>query len=96
MAIILKQQQKKTNWFALLTFVFLLAVIFGGAYFLFFASSPGIEIIAPASFQSTAELSRVEFDPSQIISNPTLKTLRQYGNLPNVGNLGRDNPFLGF
>ncbi len=96
MAIILKQQRKKTNWFALLTFVFFLVVIFGGAYLLFFADSPVIEIIAPTTFRSTAELSQVEFDPSQIISNPTLKTLRQYGNLPNVGNLGRDNPFLNF
>lgn len=96
MAIVLKEQKKRVNWFAFLVFVFFLTIIFGGAYLLFFTPLPGIETLVPTTLRSATELSQVDFDPAEVISNPTLNTLRQYGNLPNVGNLGRDNPFLGF
>ena len=96
MAIIIQQQKKKMNWFALLIFLFFFAVIFGGAYFLFFTPLPGIEIIVPTTLKSAGKLSQVDFDSSKIITDPKLKTLRQYGDLPNTGELGRDNPFLGF
>ncbi len=96
MAIVLKEQKKRINWFVFLVFIFFLVIIIGGAYLLFFTPLPGIETLAPSTLKSTTELSQVDFDPAQIISNPTLNTLRQYGNLPSVGNLGRDNPFLGF
>lgn len=86
-------RERKTNWFAILIFLFLLAVIGGGGYFLFFAPTPGIEIIAPPSLQETEAISEAAFDPGPIVNDPVLKTFREYGTTPSVGNLGRSDPF---
>lgn len=95
MAIILKEQKRKANWFAIVVFLFLLVVILITAYFLFFAPVPGIETIAPTGLKSVSQLSKEAelFDPTTVVSDPVLKTLRQYGGLPSTGNLGRANPF---
>ena len=96
MAILIEQQKRKTNWFGILTFLFLLLVIFGGGYFLFFSPTPGIEVIIPSSLESAEQLSEVQIDPSALIANPALKKLRMYGGQPSIGTVGRQNPFLGF
>lgn len=96
MAILLQQQKRKTNWFAVFVFLFLIAVIFGGGYFLFFAPTPGIDIIIPASLGTAEKISKVHIDPAQIINDPMLKNLRHYGTAPSAGNVGRKNPFMGF
>jgi len=97
MAIELKEQKRKgVNWFSILVFAFFFIVVIVGGYFLFFAETPGIEIVAPSVLRSTSEIAEVDFDPSQVISHPGLKSLRQYGGLPTVGRLGRPNPLLGF
>lgn len=94
MAIVLQPQKKKTNWFVIGVFVFLLLVIIIGAYFLFFAPVPKIEVFIPTSLQSLNKITEEEFDPAQINAHPVLGNLAEYGDLPSVGNIGRDNPFL--
>jgi len=96
MAIVLKEQKRKFNWFAVVVVVVLTVVIIGGGYLLFFTETPVIEIVAPSTLQRTAEIAEVNFDPSVVISHPVLKTLRQYGARPGVGQLGRQNPLIGF
>ena len=96
MAIELKEQKKGFNWFAVVVFVFLAVVIVGGGYLLFFTETPAIEIVAPSTLRETAKIAEVEFDPSVVVSHPVLKTLRQYGSRPGVGQLGRPNPLIGF
>ena len=95
MALIMEQKQVRgVNWFAVFVFIFLLAVIAGGGYFLFFAPTPYIDTIVPSSLDMTDRLSQAQFDLSNIINNPTLKTLHEYGTVPAVGSLGKQNPFL--
>lgn len=94
MAIIIEQRERSINWFAVCVFLFLFAVIVGGGYYLFFAPTPGIEMITPAPLESSEALSRATFDPVGILNNPVLKGLRQQGISPGVGNLGRRNPFV--
>lgn len=96
MAILIEQQNRKTNWFAIFIFLFLFAVILGGGYFLFFSPTPGIDVIIPNSLESVEALSEVQIDPSAIVANPILKNLRQYGSEPSIGTVGRQNPFMGF
>lgn len=96
MAIIVEENKKGFNWLAIVVFIFLLAVIFGGAYLLFFAPTPGIEVVAPTLLKTTAEISQIRFDASAVINHPSLKTLRQFGGLPTVGQLGRPNPLISF
>lgn len=96
MPIIIEQQKRKTNWLGALVFIFLLIVIVGGGYFLFFAPTPGIEIIAPSQLEEVSGLAEAQFDPTKLINDPVLKSLRQYGTQPSPGPLGRDNPFISF
>jgi len=98
MAIVIKQQKKGIDWFVIVVFAFFFLVVVIGSYFLFFTEAPLIEAITPTTLRSVVQISTEAeiFDPSEIISNPVLKKLRQYGGLPSVGNLGRDNPFLSF
>lgn len=96
MAIELEKQQRNINWFGIIVFIFLLSVIIGLVYFLFFTETPGIEVVAPSILQKTEKIADIQFDPSEVISHPVLKNLRQYGAMPGVGQLGRPNPFIRF
>jgi len=96
MAIELRERKSNISWFGLFAFLFLLIVVVGGAYFLFFTATPGVEVIAPSVLKSTSELAEVEFDPSEVINHPRLKGLKQFGGLPTIGSTGRLNPLIGF
>ncbi|OGY63093.1 MAG: hypothetical protein A2745_01595 [Candidatus Harrisonbacteria bacterium RIFCSPHIGHO2_01_FULL_44_13] len=96
MAILVSEQKKPINWFAIIFVVILIALVAGGAYYLFFAPTPGIEIIVPPSLQSVTKISQVEFDPAAVVNSRAFKVLRSYTGLPSVGTLGRGNPFIGF
>jgi len=96
MAIIIEQKREPFNWFGFFTVIFLLLVIFGGAYYLFFAPAPGIEIIAPLPLEQAGELSRIQFDPAAVVQSPQFKRLKVYSGLPGVGVLGRSDPFSPF
>lgn len=94
MALIIEQNKRGVNWFGIFVFFFLLTVIFGGGYFLFFGPTPAIEIIAPVQLDSADKISQVKLDAETIMENPVLNTFREYGTAPGVGSLGRSNPFL--
>ncbi|MBM3281593.1 MAG: hypothetical protein FJY91_02515 [Candidatus Harrisonbacteria bacterium] len=96
MAIIIENRKSNFNFFTFLFFIFLFFVVIGGAYYLFFAPTPGIEIVAPSSLQSSEEIADVKFDPGSVIGDPVLKNLRQFGAPPEPGDLGRSNPFSSF
>ena len=93
MAIVVEQQERRVNWFAIAVFLFLLAVIFGGGYFLFFAPTPAIELITPEPLHDAEALSQVTLDPASVINSPAFKNLRRYGTPPAGGNTGKQNPF---
>lgn len=94
MALIIEQTRRSVNWFGILVFIFLLGVIFGGGYFLFFGPTPAIEIIAPVELGAADKIAGIKLDAGKVIESPVLKTFKQYGTDPGVGNLGRQNPFL--
>jgi hypothetical protein len=96
MAIVIENRKSNFNFFSFLFFIFLFVVVIGGAYYLFFAPTPGIEIVAPSSLESSEKIADVKFDPSSVIGNPALKNLRQYSAPPEPGDLGRNNPFASF
>lgn len=94
MAIILQQEKSPVNWSMVTGVIVVLAIIVGGAYFLFFAPVPGIESIIPSRQQITDELSKVSLDTSTVLGNEEFKRLRQYSGVPAAGQLGRSNPFV--
>ncbi len=96
MAIVIEEQKKKVNWFALAIIVLVVVVIGLGAYYLFFASTPLVEKVAPARLQSIQELSSIKLQPDTVISNPSFQILKQYVNPIEIeiDSIGRANPFL--
>lgn len=96
MAIILREQKKGVNWFVISVYAFLFLVVIGGGWFLFFAKTPGIELVAPSILRETTDIAEARFDPSEVVGHPVLKTLRQYGAPLGIGQLGRTNPLIGF
>jgi hypothetical protein len=94
MALIMQHEERRgVNWFAVLVFLFLLLVIVGGGFLLFFGPTPLIETVAPAGLQATDRLAEAQFDSSKIVNDPVLQSFRTYGTVPSVGSVGRANPF---
>ncbi|MSR73817.1 MAG: hypothetical protein EXS60_02075 [Candidatus Pacebacteria bacterium] len=94
MALIIEQTRRGVNWFGIFVFIFLLLVIVGGGYFLFFGPTPAIEIISPVELGTADKIAGIKLDATKIIGSPVLKNFREYGTTPGVGILGRPNPFI--
>ncbi|MDP3052935.1 MAG: hypothetical protein Q8N22_03230 [bacterium] len=96
MAIIVEEPKPPKNWGAIISFIIILAVIFGGVYFIFFQKPILIELVTSSSAQQTEMLSKLTFNPSDIQNNEIFRSLRQYAAPATAGQLGRPNPFLPF
>jgi len=96
MAIIVQEQKKSINLFAISIVTIILFAILLSAYFLFFASQPVIEIIVPAPLETAVEITKAQFDPAVVINSSEFRVLRSYAGLPTVGSLGRTNPFISY
>lgn len=93
MAIVLEERQQ-FNWKALIIFIAIIAVVFGLAYFLFFAPSPVVQVIIPSNVKSTAELSTVNLNPNDLLGNKVYQSLKQFGAPVAAPQTGRENPFI--
>ena len=96
MAILVEEEKKPKNWFALVAVIIVVGIIFAGVYFVFFQKPEFIEIVAPKQLETISKLSRVKFDPTAVIDSPVFKKLRTYGSPLTLPVTGRDNPFLPF
>jgi len=94
MAIIIEEEKRKINWFALVIVVLIIATIVGATYYLFFAPTPLIEKVVPSSIQSLQILSNIKLQPELIINNPKFEVLKTYINPVEIGATGKSNPFL--
>ena len=94
MAIIIEQEKRKINLFALSVVILIVAVIGAGTYYLFFASIPFVERVAPSRLQSLQELSAIKLQPEAIVNNPNFQILKQYINPVEIGETGKVNPFV--
>jgi len=93
MAIIVEQERKKINWFALLLVIFLVAVIGGVIYYFFFVTPPFIDKVVPLPLRSLKDLSLAQLHPETILNSPDFQLLRQYVNPIEIGAVGKLNPF---
>ena len=96
MAILIQQNHKKVNWFAISVTGFAVAFVIFAIYYLFFAPTPGIEIVVPSTLDTASQITSLEVDPSAVLNSRQFRLLRVYTGLPSVGQLGRANPFLSF
>ncbi len=96
MAIIIKEEKRKINWFALGVIILIIATIIVATYYLFFASAPLIERVVPPHLQSLQELSNIRLQPEAIINNPNFQILKQHINPIEIDTdlIRKSNPFL--
>jgi len=94
MAILIEEEKRKINWFALVIVVLIIAAIIGATYYLFFSPTPLIEKVVPSSVQSLQVLSNIKLQPELIINNPKFQVLKTYINPIETGAVGKNNPFL--
>ncbi len=94
MAIVIEEEKRRINWFTLAVIILIVATIVATIYYLFFASVPLIEKVAPPRLQSLKEISSLKLQPEDVLNNQTFQILRQYINPIEVGPSGKTNPFL--
>ena len=95
MAIVIEEQKRGVNWFALAIVILVVAGAAAAAYYLFFAPIPFLEKVAPPRLESLRNISQIELSPELITGNPMFQILKQYVNpieVPTVSS--RSNPFL--
>jgi len=95
MAIIV-EEGRKTNIFKMLIFVLAFALILLGAYYLFFAPVPLVDVALNSDLEMISDVSKVDFDVSRVTDSPIFRSLKEYV-LPSLPTeAGRANPFEQF
>jgi len=93
MAIIIEEEKRRINWFALILAASFIGITIALTYYLFFAPTPLIEKVIPQSIQSLKDLSGIKLSPEDVINNSKFQILRQYINPAESGSVGKNNPF---
>ena len=86
----------RTAWLRWGGVLVILAILAAASYFLFFAVPPRIETVLPRALQSVAEISKISLDPGAILGSDAFRNLKSYDGIPNVGRVGRANPFVDY
>ena len=96
MAIIIQEERNTSGVMSFLAWIVILGIIGGGIYYVFFKKPDLIEVVAPGSFQSTQEISKINLDAGRVVNDPHFQALRSHVTPRTPATPGRANPFLGF
>lgn len=96
MAILVEEEGRGRDRFKVLMIAIVMALFLAGAYYLFFAPTPLIEVILPSELQFISRISEGGLNASTIFNSPVYQSLRQYTADVEVGEVGRSNPFQPF
>ena len=77
MAILIEEEKKKINWFALLSIIVVAGILFATVYYLFFINPESIEVIVPHRLKVLEQVEQIKFNPAEILDNPILRNLTQ-------------------
>ena len=97
MAIFVEEEKNKTNltsWLGLILVVFIIAA--AGYYLFFVVPTPAI-ITPPAGFEDITPIAQINIDPTSVLNDPTLRSLKQPIAEPTStgpGIVGKANPFI--
>lgn len=97
MAIIVEEEKKNGagGILTILTWLVIVGAIGGAVYYVFFAQPQLVgKITAPAGFQSTQQLSKINLNPQDILESQSFQALKQYITPLQPATAGRPNPFL--
>lgn len=93
MAIVIKEQKRKSNLFGIALIIMIGGGLFITVYYLFFTPVPLIDRFAPVGLESLKQISSIQIDPEGVIENPAFQVLKQYADPLNTQTAGRSNPF---
>lgn len=96
MAIQIEQNQKSVSWVKVTLGIIIVAVIFAGAYFLFFKQPELIDVVAPGQFEDLTQISEISLDADELLNSPKFQMLRQYSIDSSTPTPGKGNPFQPF
>jgi len=94
MAIVIEEEQNKTNIIGIVTWLVILAIIAVAAYYVFFKAPPFVEVAPPTNLINIDPLAHLNIDPGAVVNGQSFQSLKQYITPPEPGNAGRPNPFL--
>lgn len=96
MALVVEEEKKPTNWVAIASIAVVIIILFAGSYLLFFKKPELIDVVSPGSLSDLNKISKITFNPEEVVSDPVFKSLRQFGGSVSTLMPGRSNPFKPF
>ena len=97
MAILVEEDKKQVSWLFVIGIILAFVLVSLGVYYVFFATPELLDkITLPKELEATKKFKNANVDVSGIVSDPVFKSLRQYVEEPQVGRVGRLNPFAPF
>ena len=73
MAIIIEEEKREINWYALIVAVVIIAIISMSVYFLFFIKPELAEVVVPSRLKELPEIVKIELNPNDVFENPFVK-----------------------
>jgi hypothetical protein len=95
MAIVVEQEQKRSQGLVSLIVWGLIFVIIGVAVYYVFFKRPDLVEQATPNMTSTEALSKIDLKPDEVINSPSFQALHSYVPPITAQGGGRANPFLG-
>lgn len=97
MAIVIEEEKQASSgaWVAVLLWMVFIVALAAGFYYVFVKKPDLVPIATPADFKSTEQISKLPLDPGKVTESPQFKSLKIQINETEIGNTGRNNPFLG-
>lgn len=96
MAFTIEGENRNKGLITLIISVVSVVLLLFATYYLFFTKPPQIDVLVPTELETISRISQVSADPAAIIDSPQYKSLREYVGPPDLGGVGRVNPFARF
>ncbi len=97
MAIIVEEEQKKSNLFSIIGWLMFLAIAGATIYYVFFAQPELVIIPASGTIGTIAPITQTALHPETVVQNPAFQALKSTITLPlaqGPAAVGRTDPFI--
>ena len=79
MAIVIEEEKREINWYALIIAAVIVAIISATVYFLFFVKPELAEVVVPSHLKELPEIVKIKLNQADVFENPFVKNnLNEY------------------
>jgi len=93
MAILVEEQQRRTNWITIVSVIVIVSLLFAVAYYVFFKNPGTVDQIVAPNLATVGQLSKVNVNPQEVIDLPSFRILNDFSAPLVIPSAGRNNPF---